>query len=207
MTQNLYSEGQVANSLGVWVVEYGTLIVDCRDEEDAKRIVRSLRQRARVIARTACGVYREGGSKVRIWPSGFQNKVGSATATGLRCSAAEAVTGHQPDQSIIRPLRIFLAFDSNRRGRRISHSAGFHFADFEWDSLKLELLAVWAYSEAVIGPVADGGFFVEVAPEGSNLNAALGHFPFTTWFYRFPCGAWKNGTRSKVNFDREAIRV
>jgi hypothetical protein len=66
MTQNLYSEGQVANSLGVWVVEYGTLIVDCRDEEDAKRIVRSLRQRARVIARTACGVYREGGSKVRI---------------------------------------------------------------------------------------------------------------------------------------------
>ena len=56
MPQNLYSEDQVANSLGGWVIEYGTLNVDCRDEEDAKRIVRSLRQRARVIARTAYGV-------------------------------------------------------------------------------------------------------------------------------------------------------
>ena len=56
MTQSLYSEDQVANSFGGWVIEYGTLNVDCRDEEDAKRIVRSLRQRARVIARTAYGV-------------------------------------------------------------------------------------------------------------------------------------------------------
>jgi hypothetical protein len=56
MPQDLCSENQVANSLG-WVVEYGTLIVDCRDEEDAKRIVRSLRQRARVIARTAYGAF------------------------------------------------------------------------------------------------------------------------------------------------------
>jgi hypothetical protein len=56
MTQSLYSEDQVANTLGGWVIEYGTLIVDCRDEEDAKRIVRSLRQRARVIARTGYGV-------------------------------------------------------------------------------------------------------------------------------------------------------
>jgi hypothetical protein len=51
MTRGLYSEDQVANSLGGWVIEYGTLIVDCRDEEDAKRIVGSLRHRARVIAR------------------------------------------------------------------------------------------------------------------------------------------------------------
>jgi hypothetical protein len=56
MPQNLYSEDQVANSFGGWVIEYGTLNVDCRDEEDAKRIVRSLRERARIIARTAYGV-------------------------------------------------------------------------------------------------------------------------------------------------------
>jgi hypothetical protein len=55
MTQDLYSEDQVANSFGGWVIEYGTLNVDCRDEEDAKRIVRSLSHRARVIARTAYG--------------------------------------------------------------------------------------------------------------------------------------------------------
>ena len=56
MTQSLYSEDQVANAFGGWVIEYGTLIVDCRDEEDAKRIVRSLRHRARAIARTGYGV-------------------------------------------------------------------------------------------------------------------------------------------------------
>ena len=56
MTQDLYSEDQVANSFGGWVIEYGTLIVDCRDEEDARRIVRGLRHRARVIARTGYGV-------------------------------------------------------------------------------------------------------------------------------------------------------
>jgi hypothetical protein len=56
MRRDLYSEDQVANSSDGWVIEYGTLNVDCRDEEDAKRIVRSLRQRARVIARTAYGV-------------------------------------------------------------------------------------------------------------------------------------------------------
>lgn len=50
------SHGQVGNPLGGWVVEYGTLSIDCRDEEDAKGIVRSLRQRGRVIARTAYGV-------------------------------------------------------------------------------------------------------------------------------------------------------
>jgi hypothetical protein len=55
MTRNLYSEDQVANSFGGWVIEYGTLTVDCRDEEDAKRIVRNLRNRARVIARTGYG--------------------------------------------------------------------------------------------------------------------------------------------------------
>lgn len=56
MSQSLYSEDQVAKSFGGWVIEYGTLIVDCRDEEDAKRIVRSLRQRAKVIARTGYGI-------------------------------------------------------------------------------------------------------------------------------------------------------
>jgi hypothetical protein len=56
MPQDVFSEDQVANSSEGWVIEYGTLNVDCRDEEDAKRIVRSLRHRARVIARTAYGV-------------------------------------------------------------------------------------------------------------------------------------------------------
>jgi len=56
MTRGLNSEDQVATSFGGWVIEYGTLTVDCRDEEDAKRIVRGLRHRARVIARTAYGV-------------------------------------------------------------------------------------------------------------------------------------------------------
>jgi hypothetical protein len=41
MSQDVFSEDQVANSFGGWVIEYGTLNVDCRDEEDAKRIVRS----------------------------------------------------------------------------------------------------------------------------------------------------------------------
>jgi hypothetical protein len=56
MTRDL-TEDQVVNSLGSWVIEYGTLTVDCRDEEDAKRIVRDLHRRARLIARTAYGVF------------------------------------------------------------------------------------------------------------------------------------------------------
>jgi hypothetical protein len=55
MKHGLHSEDRVANSFGGWVIEYGNLIVDCRDEEDAKRIVRGLRHRARVIARTGYG--------------------------------------------------------------------------------------------------------------------------------------------------------
>ena len=47
----------VANVPKGWVVEYGPLSIDCRDEEDAKGIVRSLRRRrGRVVARTADGV-------------------------------------------------------------------------------------------------------------------------------------------------------
>jgi hypothetical protein len=57
MPQDSYSEDHVANSFGGWVIEYGTLNVDCRDEEDAKRIVRGLHHRAGVIARTAYGVF------------------------------------------------------------------------------------------------------------------------------------------------------
>jgi hypothetical protein len=56
MTHDLGLEDQVANSFGGWVIEYGTLTVDCRDEEDAKRIVRRLHYRAEVVARTAYGV-------------------------------------------------------------------------------------------------------------------------------------------------------
>jgi hypothetical protein len=56
MTRRLNSEDQVANTLGNWVIEYGTLTVQCRDEEDAKRIVRGLHRRAGVIARTGYGV-------------------------------------------------------------------------------------------------------------------------------------------------------
>jgi hypothetical protein len=56
MTRDL-TEDQVANSLRGWVIEYGTLTVDCRDEEDAKRLVRGLHRRARVIARTGYGVF------------------------------------------------------------------------------------------------------------------------------------------------------
>jgi hypothetical protein len=55
MTHDLDLEDQVANSFGGWVIEFGTLTVDCRDEEDAKRIVRRLHYRAEV-ARTAYGV-------------------------------------------------------------------------------------------------------------------------------------------------------
>ena len=47
----------VANLPKGWVVEYGPMSIDCLDEEDAKRIVRSLRRRkGRVVARTAFGV-------------------------------------------------------------------------------------------------------------------------------------------------------
>ncbi len=70
MTQSLYSEA--TNSFGGWVIEYGTLIVDCRDEDDAKCIVRSLRHRARVIARTGYGVFpgkRLEGADLTMWLS------------------------------------------------------------------------------------------------------------------------------------------
>ena len=56
MTHDLDLEDQVANSFGGWVIEFGTLTVDCRDEEDAKRIVRRLDYRAEVVVRTAYGV-------------------------------------------------------------------------------------------------------------------------------------------------------
>jgi hypothetical protein len=56
MTRLLNSEDQVASSRNDWIVEYGTLTVDCRDEEDAKRVVRGLHHRARVIARTGYGI-------------------------------------------------------------------------------------------------------------------------------------------------------
>jgi hypothetical protein len=39
-----------------WVIEYGTLSIDCRDEADAKKIVRGLHQRGSLVARTAFGV-------------------------------------------------------------------------------------------------------------------------------------------------------
>jgi hypothetical protein len=47
------SPDEIANLPEGWVVEYGPMSIDCRDEEDAKRIVRSLRRR--VVARTADG--------------------------------------------------------------------------------------------------------------------------------------------------------
>jgi hypothetical protein len=50
------SPDEIANSAKGWVVEYGPLSIDCRDEEDAKKVVRNLRRRkGRVIARTADG--------------------------------------------------------------------------------------------------------------------------------------------------------
>jgi hypothetical protein len=57
MPQDVFPEDHVANSFRGWVIEYGALNVDCRDEEDAKRIVRGLRYGARVVARTAYGVF------------------------------------------------------------------------------------------------------------------------------------------------------
>jgi hypothetical protein len=39
-----------------WVMEFCSLFVDCRDEDDAKTIVRALRYRAGLVARTAFGV-------------------------------------------------------------------------------------------------------------------------------------------------------
>ena len=39
-----------------WVIEYGSLLVDCRDENDAKTIIRGLRYRGGLVARTALGV-------------------------------------------------------------------------------------------------------------------------------------------------------
>jgi hypothetical protein len=72
MPQDSYSEDHVANSFGGWVIEYGTLNVDCRDEEDAKRIVRGLHHRARVIVRTAYGVFpgrRLEGADLTMWLS------------------------------------------------------------------------------------------------------------------------------------------
>jgi hypothetical protein len=71
MTRDL-AEDQVANSLDSWVIEYGTLTVDCRDEEDAKRIVRGLYRRARVAARTGYGVFparRLEGADLATWLS------------------------------------------------------------------------------------------------------------------------------------------
>ena len=51
------SPDEIANSPKGWVVEYGPMSIDCRDEEDARRIARNLRRRrGRVVARTADGV-------------------------------------------------------------------------------------------------------------------------------------------------------
>jgi len=72
MMQDLDSEDQVVRSFGGWVIEYGTLIVDCRDEEDAKHIVRGLRHRAGVIARTGYGIFPArmlGGADLTKWVS------------------------------------------------------------------------------------------------------------------------------------------
>jgi hypothetical protein len=69
MAQDVLSEGHVANSLDGWIIEYGTLNVDCRDEED---VVRGLRWGARVAARIAYGVFpgrRLEGANLAKWPS------------------------------------------------------------------------------------------------------------------------------------------
>jgi hypothetical protein len=47
------SSAEKIDSHAPWVIEWGTLSVDCRDEEDAKKIVRGLRHEGRLIARTA----------------------------------------------------------------------------------------------------------------------------------------------------------
>jgi hypothetical protein len=48
---------ETADSPKGWVVEYGPMSIDCRDEEDAKKIAWNLRRRrGRVIAHTAFGV-------------------------------------------------------------------------------------------------------------------------------------------------------
>ena len=60
MTHGLDLEDRVANSFGGWVIEFGTLTVDCRDEEDAKRIVRRLHHRAKSPERRT-GYYPENG--------------------------------------------------------------------------------------------------------------------------------------------------
>ena len=67
MTHDLDLEDQVANSFGGWVIEFGTLTVDCRDEEDAKRIVRRLHYRGRSSSPNGVGIItRKTVSKVRI---------------------------------------------------------------------------------------------------------------------------------------------
>jgi hypothetical protein len=56
MSRTLDQQGETLASNSNWVIEQGSLSIDCRDEGDAKAMVRRLRQRGRLVARTAFGV-------------------------------------------------------------------------------------------------------------------------------------------------------
>jgi len=56
MTRSSNLQSEATDSPAPWVIEYGTLSIDCRNEDDAKTIARGLRHRGRLIVRTAFGV-------------------------------------------------------------------------------------------------------------------------------------------------------
>jgi hypothetical protein len=56
MSRSSFQQGEPLASNSKWVIEYGNLSVDCRDEDDAKAMVRRLRQKGKLVARTAFGV-------------------------------------------------------------------------------------------------------------------------------------------------------
>ena len=73
LSRSLVSPREPLASISSWVIEYGTLLVDCRDEDDAKTIVRGLRYRGGLVARTAIGVSpgrRIEGADLASWLSG-----------------------------------------------------------------------------------------------------------------------------------------
>jgi hypothetical protein len=56
VSKSSVQQGERLASSSCWVIEYDTLSIDCRDEDDAKAMVRRLRQKGTLVARTAFGV-------------------------------------------------------------------------------------------------------------------------------------------------------
>ena len=70
MPRRPYSNGQRSNAER-WTIDYGNLVVECRDEADAKSLCKKLSERRnRLVARSVGGLFpsrRLEGSDLELW--------------------------------------------------------------------------------------------------------------------------------------------